>query len=491
MDAAFFRFLGPELAGVLTGVRFDTVFSPAPGCWTFVFSPPAALDGDSPSDCRFLLAHAHSRSGILSLSAVKPVNPAQPPTMAMWLRKRLRGRRVVGGLTDWRRKRLALELTPGEGRFLLLCMDESPNIVDSLPDDFDAAPGWRSAVEALDDPTCPRSLRRALEREDPLDRDLFLETFLGGRSSGFFLGESESSQDGPLPWPAGRESQRFSNALHAAQAYAQTAFFAALTPPEEPPQRARARVKKRMALLDQDQRRLDGLIQQHLYGETVAANLSLLDKRAKLGPQLLEHPEKGPLTVPLDPSLTVLENMERFFRKAAKGRRGQVHVERLRREVEEGGVPPRRGQAQPAEPTKATPKQRAKAQSVALHRFRSSDGFVILRGKNSAANHRLLSEMASPFDFWLHAEGGPGAHVILKRDNPGQDVPERSLREAAVLAGLSSWRANDAKANVLVAAASEVRKMKGAALGQVRLDSAKTLLVDLDPELEGRLRLPS
>lgn len=411
--------------------------------------------------------------------------------MAMWLRKRLRGRRVAGGLSDWRRKRLALELTSGEGRFLLLGMDESPLIVDSLPDDFGSAPGWRCASDALEDPACPRSLRKAIEREELHDRDAFLVAFLAGRSSGFFLSESESSQDGPLPWPVGRESQRFPTALHAAHAYAQTAFFAALVPPEEPPQRARARVKKRLALLDQDQRRLKDLEGQHLYGETLAANLSRLDKRAKLGPMVMEHPVNGPVNVPLDPSLTVLENMERFFRKAAKGRRGQVHVERLRREAEEGGVPPRKVLPQAVEPEKAASRKRAKAQSVALHRFRSSDGFVILRGKNSAANHKLLSEMASPFDYWLHAEGGPGAHVILKRDNPGQDVPERSLREAAILAGLSSWRANDAKANVLVATASEVRKMKGAALGRVRLDSARTLLVDLDPELEDRLRLPS
>lgn len=491
MDAAFFRFLGPELASVLTGVRFDTVYGPAPGFWTFAFSPPVSDGGGATPDCKFLLARVHPRSGVLFLSALKPVNPPQPPVMAMWLRKRLRGRRVLGGVSDWRHKRLALELSPGEGRYLLLGMDEAPVVLESLPDDFGRTTRWDSAEEALADPGCPRSLRRAIEREDPLDRDAFLASFQEGRSFGFFLSDSASLSDGPLPWTGSRESRRFDSALSAAAAFGQAAFFAALVPQEEPAQRAQARKMKRLSLLDQDQRRLEGLIGQHLYGEAVAANLSELDKRAKLGPLVLEHPEKGALTVPLDPSLTVLENMERFFRKAAKGRRGQVHVERLRIEAEAGGVAPRPRGSKPPEPPKDTPKQRAKAKSIALHRFRSSDGFVILRGKNSAANHKLLSDMASPFDFWFHAEGGPGAHVILKRDNPGQDVPETSLREAAILAGLSSWRANDSKANVLVAAASEVRKMKGAALGQVRLDSAKTMLVDLDPGLEDRLRLTS
>ena len=268
-----------------------------------------------------------------------------------------------------------------------------------------------------------------------------------------------------------------------------------MAPREIEPQRALARQRKRLSLLDRDQLRLEALEGQQIYAEAVAANLSGLSPRERLGPRVLEHPEQGPLEVPLDPALTVLENMERFFRKAAKGRRGLGHVERLRKAAEEGALAPARSASRmQAEPQKAASRgagghSRSKGRDIALHRFRSSDGFVILRGKNSAANHKLLSEMASPFDFWFHAEGGPGAHVILKRDHPGQDVPESSLKEAAGLAGLSSWRAADAKAVVLVAQCSEVRKIKGAAQGQVRLDSAKTMLVELDPSLEDRLRL--
>jgi predicted ribosome quality control (RQC) complex YloA/Tae2 family protein len=291
---------------------------------------------------------------------------------------------------------------------------------------------------------------------------------------------------------------RFRSALEAALAYGRTAFFAALVPPDEEPKKAAIRKKKRLSALDQDQRRLEGLAAQQLYGEAVAANLSALDPKVKHGPMELSHPEQGLIAVPMDPALTILENMERFFRKAAKGRRGQQHVERLRREAEEGLPAPVRqkqtpreaqGQAKAARPGQSG--QSGRGSSIPLHRFRSDDGFTILRGKNSAANHKLLSELASPFDYWLHAEGGPGAHVIVKRDHPGQEIPESTLVQAAVLAGLSSWRAGDSKANVLYAQAREVRKMKGAALGQVRLDSAKTLLVDLDPSLEDRLRIES
>ena len=115
--------------------------------------------------------------------------------------------------------------------------------------------------------------------------------------------------------------------------------------------------------------------------------------------------------------------------------------------------------------------------------------FLILRGRNIAANHRLVTEVASPFDIWLHAEGGPGAHVLIKRDHPGQPIPERTLLEAAAIAGLASWQAGDAKARVMYAPAGEVRKIKGAALGRVRLESAASLVAAIDPEIEARLRI--
>lgn len=485
MDAAFFRFLGPELASVLKGVRIDTVFSPAPGFWTIAFSPPVPLSAGREPCCRFLLVRVHTRDGILFLSEAKPVNPMSPPAKAMWLRKRLRNRKVAGGVADWPGKRLALELSPGEGRWLLLSMEDDPAVLERLPDGFGNAPGWASSGEAHADPACPRSLRRAIEREDPEDRDAFLADFLAGRARGFFLDEDARQPGGPLPWPAGRQSVRYGSALEVAAVYARETFFIALAPPGDEPKKVEARKKKRLAHLEKDKQRLQELEKQHLFGEAVAANLSSLDPKAKSGPMELPHPELGPMPVPLDPSMTILQNMERFFRKAAKGRRGQVHVERLKAEAEEGRLPARKAPAQDGVREK---KPRAKAPAMPLHRFRSSDGFVILRGRNSAANHRLLSEVASPFDYWFHAEGGPGAHVILKRDSPGREVPARSLEQAAAIAALASWRAGDAKADVLMALASEVRKVKGASLGQVRLDNASTIRVSLDPAIEDALR---
>jgi predicted ribosome quality control (RQC) complex YloA/Tae2 family protein len=121
--------------------------------------------------------------------------------------------------------------------------------------------------------------------------------------------------------------------------------------------------------------------------------------------------------------------------------------------------------------------------------YATSDGFTVLRGKNARANEELLRKAASPFDYWFHVADGPGSHVILRRDHPGREVPRQSLIEAATLAALASWRARDAKAEVLMALVKDVRRGKGFAPGQVRVDDiVETLAVALDATLENRLR---
>ena len=386
-----------------------------------------------------MLVRSHPQKGVLFLSPVKPANPPIPPSRAMWLRKRLRSRRVVGWALDWRKRVLALELSGGG--WLMLSLESDPDIVDVLPPDFDRQPVWNSPQALLDDPEAPRSLRRAVEREDPQDRAAFLQAFLLGQARGFYLPEGEAQPAPPLPWPVGRSSVRYATALEAAAAYGAQAFFAALIPPEKDPAKEAARLRKRLALLDQDAVRLEGLCARRIQGEAIAANLSGLDSRAKMAPLRLDHPEHGPVDVPLDPALTVIENMERFFRQAAKGKRGLAHVERLRAEALEGRLAPPRDRAQPpARERSGRDRHPAKKRDIPLHRFRTSDGFVVLRGKNAAANHRLLSEVAAPYDYWFHAQGGPGAHVILRRDNPGSQVPLRSMEEAAALAGLAGWQ---------------------------------------------------
>lgn len=64
------------------------------------------------------------------------------------------------------------------------------------------------------------------------------------------------------------------------------------------------------------------------------------------------------------------------------------------------------------------------------------DGFTILIGKNAEANEHLTHELAKDEDYWLHAKGVPGSHVVIR---VGERVPDdRVKKEAAKIAAENS-----------------------------------------------------
>ena len=129
-----------------------------------------------------------------------------------------------------------------------------------------------------------------------------------------------------------------------------------------------------------------------------------------------------------------------------------------------------------------------KYEKLAVRLFRSSDGFSSRPGTQCKGQPSTAQLAASPFDYWFHAKDVPGAHVVLRRDHPRQEVPEQSLRQAAILAALSSKAATNPKAEVICAQVRDVRKIKGAHLGMVRVENIdRVLYVDLDSSLEESL----
>uniref|UniRef100_UPI00262B2FE0 NFACT RNA binding domain-containing protein n=1 Tax=uncultured Desulfovibrio sp. TaxID=167968 RepID=UPI00262B2FE0 len=147
------------------------------------------------------------------------------------------------------------------------------------------------------------------------------------------------------------------------------------------------------------------------------------------------------------------------------------------------------GEPQPEQPP--APGRGAAPRDLPPHvrAFRSDDGFQLLRGRDARGNAALLRK-AAPGDIWLHAEGGPGAHVLIRRAHAGQEVPERTLEQAGCLAACKSWRRDAASARILYAEARHVRPLRGAATGTVRVDRVLTTReVPVDPALEARLAL--
>jgi predicted ribosome quality control (RQC) complex YloA/Tae2 family protein len=494
MDASVFCFVARELAERIVGMRVEKVFAPLPETWTLDLGRAG-----------YLVLCTAKPTPFLYLSRHKPENPHNPAGRAMWLRKRLKGRRVLGLVSDWPLRRLALELSPGEGKWLVLDLAESPHLTDKLPPGFGSEPLWPELGRIRDEeglwrefPHLTPPLRHHLRSVPSAEAETLLMNLKAGTVSTFYHGLDHQDRPQVRLWPL-RNGGVCSSALEAAQmAHGQT--LAGLERVHAGADSAVARnirrIRRALERVQDDHKRLQGLVEKRREGLLLQAHLHRLDRNVRLAVLRLEDEEGGEVEVRLDPGLTVRENMERFFMRAAKGERGlgivAARVLALQRELDAArqGVLPaesERGRGAKAPAPVVLP---AKYRKIKVQAYRSSDGFLIVRGRSAQANHQLLTQAASPFDYWLHAQDGPGAHVIVKRDFPAQEVPERTIQEAAALAALASHLKMADRGEVLLCLVKDVRPIKGAALGMVGVDKVlRTVRPAIDPALEENLRL--
>ena len=110
----------------------------------------------------------------------------------------------------------------------------------------------------------------------------------------------------------------------------------------------------------------------------------------------------------------------------------------------------------------------AKKQKIASHPYHyiSSDGYDIYVGKNNYQNEELTFKVATGNDWWFHAKGIPGSHVILKSNNE-EELPDRAYEEAAALAAFYSKEKDADKVEVDYIQKKNIKKVAGAAPGFV------------------------
>lgn len=109
--------------------------------------------------------------------------------------------------------------------------------------------------------------------------------------------------------------------------------------------------------------------------------------------------------------------------------------------------------------------------------FRTANGSRILVGRSPVENAELTFRVARPNDLWFHAQGTPGAHVILSRDGRGAPATQ-DLQTAAALAALHSKAKGSAVVPVDYTLRKHVRKQRAAPPGLVWYTHAKTLIVE-------------
>ena len=96
----------------------------------------------------------------------------------------------------------------------------------------------------------------------------------------------------------------------------------------------------------------------------------------------------------------------------------------------------------------------------------SSDGFHMYVGKNNYQNEELTFKVATGNDWWFHAKGIPGSHVIVKSEGK-TDLPDRVFEEAGALAAYYSKGRDNDKVEIDYIQKKNIKKVAGSAPGFV------------------------
>lgn len=260
------------------------------------------------------------------------------------------------------------------------------------------------------------------------------------------------------------------------------AYTAAKGPVQAAIQEAQARLRARLAALEQALTDDAERAALRISGELILAyQYTLTPGQAELRAQY--DPDAPALVVALDPALTPLENAQRYFARYDKAKRALEDVPRLAEETRHelaflaqldadltlAASWPDIDDVQQALQARGYWRGRRAGRSgggrPAPLKLVTPDGYVIWVGRNSRQNEIVTFEKGSGEDLWLHAHAAAGAHVIVKFD--GRPIPEAVIARAAEAAAYYSARRDEAHVLVDVTQRKYVRKIKGAGPGMV------------------------
>ncbi|MBR0172230.1 MAG: NFACT family protein [Lachnospiraceae bacterium] len=245
-----------------------------------------------------------------------------------------------------------------------------------------------------------------------------------------------------------------------------------------------------------------------LRGELLTAYAHTIEPGAKEA-KLIDYNTGKEVTVPLDETLSATENAQKCFDRYARMKRTYETLETLTKEVaeeithlqsirmaldlarSESDLQDIRRELIASNYLRGSGAERAKngrkakgsakpAESKPLH-YRTGGGFDVYVGKNNTQNDRLTFQKQGDKrgeDWWFHAKGMPGSHVVLKAD--GREIPDRDYEEAASLAAYYSAGRDGGKVEIDYMPLKNVKKPGGAKPGFVVYYSNYSMVADTD-----------
>ena len=206
-------------------------------------------------------------------------------------------------------------------------------------------------------------------------------------------------------------------------------------------------------------------------------------------------------TIELDPSEPVHVQVEKRFRRAGKLERSAEHAARrlelVRREHDElaAALAVLERATSFAEALKTleairarfdidlddgprpagAPKKREAEKTYRI--FDVDPHWFVLVGRSNFENDEITFQVAKPTDYWFHAQGVPGSHVVLRSRGGSDGPPARVIERTASIAAHFSKARHSSLVPVIYTQRKYVRKFRGARPGQVTCEREKMVMV--------------
>lgn len=204
------------------------------------------------------------------------------------------------------------------------------------------------------------------------------------------------------------------------------------------------------------------------------------------------------ITIPLDPTIPVMDNAKKYFDKYAKLKRTFEALTTLTEEVKaeiiylesistaldlaktEEDLTGIKAELVQTGYIKSHGNHEKKAKIVNKpYHFISSDGYDIYVGKNNLQNDYITFQLATGNDWWFHAKGVPGSHVLV-RTNGETDMPDTTFEEAGRLAAHFSKNRGQEKVEIDYIQKKHIKKPASAKPGFVVYYTNYSLMIDSD-----------
>ena len=163
--------------------------------------------------------------------------------------------------------------------------------------------------------------------------------------------------------------------------------------------------------------------------------------------------EGGP-ELELNANLTIPQNAQRYYDRSKEQTRKKDGAEKAL-EVTKKLIAKK---AAPKPKTRRVLKRRKPRWFERFRWFHSSDGFLVIGGKDANSNEEIYAKYLEKRDFALHTDA-PGAPLVVIKTE-GKEVPETTLEEAAQFAVSYSsvWKAGLFEGDCYLVAAEQVTK---------------------------------